>query len=55
VNFAGQWIAKDDAEAKRKLDVTVHEILAGVLNPDTDAMRQWIDRFSNSNVKPEWR
>lgn len=58
VNFAGQWIVRErpnpvdlDRAAAAKIRVTVDEILAGILSPDTDFLREWIKRFSNSNVR----
>lgn len=56
MNFGGQWTVAVrpnpvdlDNAARSKIRGTVEEILAGVLNPDTDGIRQWIDRFSDSN------
>lgn len=54
-NFMGQWIAGSDEAACRKIEETVDEILAGTLSPDTDFRREWIKRFSDSNIKPEWK
>lgn len=50
-NFIGQWIAVSDIEAETKIEQCVREILDGVLSPDTDFRRQWIQRFSDSNLK----
>lgn len=57
INFAGQWIVRErpnpvdlDRGAAAKVRVTVDEILAGVLSPDTDFRSEWVKRFSGSNV-----
>ena len=58
VNFAGQWRVTArpnpvdlDRAAAEKIKFHVGEILAGVLSPDTDFRRQWVERFSNSNIR----
>lgn len=58
INFAGQWRVQVrpnpvdlDRAAAAKVRVTVEEILAGVLSPDSDFLHDWIKRFSASNVK----
>lgn len=58
VNFAGQWRVEvrpnpvdQDRAAAAKIRVTVEEILAGVLSPDSDFIDDWIKRFSSSNVR----
>lgn len=50
INFSGQWQAGTDFEAERKIESIVDEILAGNLSPDTDYIRMWIERFSNSEI-----
>lgn len=50
LNFAGQWIATDDAAAMAKVEGCVRDILAHNLSPDTDYIQHWIARFSASNV-----
>jgi hypothetical protein len=50
-NFHGQWQAQSDEEAVAKIEGCVDDIIAGTLSPDTDHVRSWIDRFSDSNVK----
>jgi len=57
VNFAGQWVVAErpnpvdlDRGAAAKVRATVEEILAGVLSPDTDFIREWVKRFSDSNL-----
>lgn len=57
VNFAGQWRAGArpnpvdlDRAAAEKIKFHVGEILVGDLSPDTDFRRQWVERFSNSNL-----
>lgn len=58
VNFAGQWRVEvrpnpvdQDHAAAAKVRVTVQEILAGVLSPDSDFVAEWVKRFSASNLK----
>jgi hypothetical protein len=50
-NFHGQWIAGSDAEAARFIEETVQLVIDGNLSPDTDFRRNWIARFSASNMK----
>lgn len=49
-NFFGQFIAHDDESAAEKIKETVNEILIGSLSPDTDYVREWVKRFSDSNL-----
>lgn len=49
-NFVGQWRAHDDDSAAEKIRESVNEILMGTLSPDTDYMRQWVERYSDSNL-----
>lgn len=51
VNYAGQMKLGSDAEAIAVCDNTVADICAGQLNPDTDAVSQWIRRFGNHMFK----
>jgi hypothetical protein len=55
LNFTGQWVAESDEAAAVKIEACVDEILSGVLSPDTDYMRKWIERFSDSNIKAPWK
>jgi hypothetical protein len=50
-NFHGQWIAESDAGATRFIEETVQLVIDGRLSPDTDFRRNWIARFSASNMK----
>lgn len=57
-NFVGQWRVAVrpnpvdlDNGAAAKIRVTVEEILAGVLSPDSDYVHAWVKRFSASNLK----
>ena len=50
-NFHGQWRAESDAAAVRFIEETVHLVIDGHLSPDTDFRRDWIARFSASNMK----
>jgi hypothetical protein len=49
-NFHGQFIAGDDAAAAAKVRETIVEVLQGTLSPDTDFRREWIRRYSDSNL-----
>lgn len=52
VNFAGQWVAASDDDARLKIEGCVKEIVIhATLSPDIDFIRQWVDRFSGSNLK----
>ena len=51
-NFAGQFIEADDLSAAARVQQAVQDVIDGSLNPDTDARRMWVDRFSASNLKP---
>lgn len=51
-NFAGQFIAASDEQAAAMIESAVQEICAGTLNPDSDGRRQWVERFSGSNLLP---
>lgn len=57
LNFVGQWIEtgatdeeRDNAAAER-LRLTVGEILAGQLSPDTDFTNQWVARFGDACLR----
>lgn len=57
-NFAGQWVVQErrnpvdlDRAAAEKIEGVVREIVEGRLSPDTDFRREWIRRFSDSNVR----
>lgn len=56
-NFIGQWVAQArrnpvdlDRAAAAKVRGAVEEILAGKLSPDSDFIREWVKRFSDSNL-----
>lgn len=58
LNFAGQWVVTErpnpvdlDRAAASKVRGCVEDILAATLNPDTDFRWQWVQRFSDSNLK----
>jgi hypothetical protein len=55
VNFAAQLAETSDAAARTRIEGAVDLIIAGELNPDTDAQRQWEALFGNAMIKPEWR
>jgi hypothetical protein len=48
MNFAAQLILADDAAAEELARTTVQDVLAGRLNPDTDAVEQWFTRFGDN-------
>lgn len=50
-NYIGQITAPSDEAAEALLEATVQEIVAGQLNPDTDARRQWKARFGDHAFK----
>ncbi len=50
-NFAAQFIAANDEAAVDKVGMVVVEILAGHLNPDTDATSQWVERFGDNMLR----
>jgi hypothetical protein len=54
-NFVAQFIATSDAAAIGRVEGDVRDICAGKLNPDTDALRQWIARYGDNGLKPEFR
>lgn len=51
VNFVGQFVAADDQSAAERIRQAVQEVADGTLSPDTDFRRQWVQRFSASNLK----
>jgi hypothetical protein len=50
-NFHGQFIEPNDAAAAERIVLTVRDVVDGRLSPDTDYLRCWAKRFSDSNVK----
>lgn len=50
-NFTGQFIEPDDMAAAARVQQAVQDVIDGVLNPDTDFRRMWVERFSGSNLK----
>lgn len=51
-NFVGQFIEADDSAAAARVQQAVQDVIDGTLNPDTDFLRLWVERFSGSNLKP---
>jgi hypothetical protein len=47
-NFGAQMIVETDAEATAKVAAAVAMIAKGELNPDTDAIAQWVGLFGDS-------
>jgi hypothetical protein len=54
-NFAAQLVEPSDEAARTRVEGAIDLIIAGELNPDTDAMRQWTALFGDAMIKPEWR
>ena len=54
-NFAAQLVEPSDEEAIDRINATVASIIHGFLNPDTDALRDWINLFGDGMVRPEYR
>ncbi len=50
INFAAQLVLPDDAGAVDLAAGTARDVLKGLLNPDTDARSQWIERFGDAMV-----
>ncbi|MBN9568729.1 MAG: hypothetical protein J0H79_14105 [Alphaproteobacteria bacterium] len=55
VNFSAQLLCADDESAMKTIKFAIGEICAGRLNPDTDALDQWITMFGNNMLKAEFR
>lgn len=51
LNFAGQFVAESDAAAAERVERAVQDVIDGRLNPDTDYIRHWMYRFSDSNIR----
>jgi hypothetical protein len=51
LNFAAQIKEPDDAAAAQRAKAAVQEVVDGVLSPDTDFIRMWIDRFGSNMVR----
>lgn len=54
-NFAAQLAEPTDEAAITQIEAAIDLILAGELNPDTDARRQWIALFGDHMLMPEAR
>lgn len=52
INFSGQFVEADDMAAAARVQQAVQDVIDGTLNPDSDFRRQWVERFSGSNLKP---
>ena len=50
-NFAAQFISPSDEMARRRIRDTVSLICAAGLNPDTDAISQWVALYGDAMVK----
>lgn len=53
-NFVGQVIEASDDDAASLLRATVQDVIDGKLNPDTDYMKWWAERFGAFCLKPGW-
>lgn len=47
LNYVGQWKEESDESALATTEQTVRDVVNGILNPDTDAIRQWVTRFGD--------
>ena len=52
-NFAAQFIEPDDAKAQHRIQVTVQSIIDGLLSPDTDFVRLWVQLFGDNMIQRE--
>lgn len=50
-NFCAQIISESDFDAEARITESVREMINGTLNPDTDFMQQWIERYGDNMVK----
>ncbi len=50
-NFAAQLIEPSDATADAQVSAAVEAIVAGTLNPDTDALAQWRELFGSKMIR----
>jgi hypothetical protein len=50
-NFFGQFIEPSNEAAALRIEKAIWEICSGTLNPDSDYAYQWIERFSDSNLR----
>lgn len=54
MNYVGQIKCDSDAEAEKRAELAVQEIIEGKLNPDSDGIQQWIARFGNNSLKKNY-
>lgn len=52
-NFSAQLVEANDTEARQKIEDAVHDVADGKLNPDTDFIRMWVQRFGGHMLKTE--
>lgn len=50
-NFHGQFIEACDEDAAARVHASAREIVEGLLSPDTDFCREWVKRYSDSNMR----
>lgn len=51
INFCAQIICPDDAAAHALLKGAVQDVIDGKLNPDTDYIRHWMQRFGSNMIR----
>ena len=51
LNFAAQVIRSSDDLMVEEIRKAVSDVVDGLLNPDTDFVQQWIERFGDSMIK----
>lgn len=51
LNFIAQFTAPDDRAALVRVQASVHEVLRGELNPDSDGIREWALRYGRGMLK----
>ena len=54
-NFAAQFVAGSDEGATTRVRADIEAITRGELNPDTDALSQWVARYGDNGLRIEYR
>lgn len=55
MNFGAQFIEASDADAAARIASSVKMICDGLLNPDTDAIRQWVALYGDNMLRDRER